>query len=206
MLFLCLVCLLPTYAADTSPPVILVLGDSLSAAYGIEAEQGWVSLLQKRLNDKRIHARVVNASITGDTTRGGLTRLPDALKRFKPGTVVIELGANDGLRGLSLSAMKQNLIQMAGLSRRAGASVLLLGMYLPANYGERYGERFHQVYREVARETAAPLVDFFLQGVAETTKLMQADGLHPSAAAQPRMLDNVWEQLEPLLKGTRLGR
>lgn len=196
---------MPTYAADTSPPVILVLGDSLSAAYGIEAKQGWVSLLQKRLNDKRIHVRVVNASITGDTTRGGLTRLPDALKRFKPSIVVIELGANDGLRGLSLLAMKQNLIHMAGLSRRAGASVLLLGMYLPANYGERYGERFHQVYREVAGETAAPLVDFFLQGVAETTKLMQADGLHPSAAAQPRMLDNVWEKLEPLLKGARLG-
>ena len=205
MLFLCLVCLLPTYAADTSPPVILVLGDSLSAAYGIEAKQGWVSLLQKRLNDKRIHVRVVNASITGDTTRGGLTRLPDALKRFKPSIVVIELGANDGLRGLSLLAMKQNLIHMAGLARRADASVLLLGVYLPANYGERYGERFHQVYREVARETAAPLVDFFLQGVAETTKLMQADGLHPSAAAQPRMLDNVWEKLEPLLKGARLG-
>lgn len=199
VLILFLVCPLPGHAADADTPVILVVGDSLSAAYGIDAERGWVSLLQRRLKDKRIPGRVINASITGDTSHGGLSRLPAALKRYRPAVVILELGGNDGLRGLSLDVMRQNLVRMTQLARESGASVLLLGVRLPANYGSRYGERFHDVYREVARKTDVPLVDFFLEGVAETTALMQADGIHPSAAAQPRILENVWRKLRPLL-------
>ena len=197
--FLCLIFLLPARAIAAQPSTILVVGDSLSAAYGIDVNRGWVSLLQRRLKDKGLDHRVVNASITGDTTRGGLARLPELLSRFHPRIVVLELGGNDGLRGLSLEAMGSNLTRMTELAREAGASVLLLGMRLPANYGQPYGERFHQVYRDVAKRTGAPLVDFFLEGVAETTRLMQSDGLHPAEAGQPRMLDNVWQGLQPLL-------
>jgi len=196
---LVLFCLLPVSAASADRARLLVLGDSLSAAYGIPAEAGWVSLLQKRLDDKSGDWEVINASITGDTTGGGLQRLPAALQRHEPEVVVIELGGNDGLRGLSLDVMRRNLEQMTRLAREKGAQVLLLGVRLPANYGPRYAERFHRVFSEVAKDAKVPLVDFFLEGVAEDLNLMQADGIHPSAAAQARVLDNVWPRLEALL-------
>ncbi len=196
---LVLFCLLPGSAASADRARLLVLGDSLSAAYGIPAEAGWVSLLQKRLDDKSGDWEVINASITGDTTGGGLHRLPAALQRHEPEVVVIELGGNDGLRGLSLDVMRRNLEQMTRLAREKGAQVLLLGVRLPANYGPRYAERFHRVFSEVAMDAEVPLVDFFLEGVAEDLNFMQADGIHPSAAAQARVLDNVWPKLEALL-------
>ena len=179
---------------------MLVLGDSQSAAYGIPVEKGWVSLLQKRLDDNPDKWEVINASISGDTTGGGLTRMPAALKRHQPEVVLIELGGNDGLRGLSLKVMHRNLLKIARMAKEQGASVLLLGIRLPANYGPRYGERFHRVFQEVAREADVPLVDFFLEGVAENLDLMQADGIHPSATAQPRILENVWAALQPIIE------
>ena len=178
---------------------ILVVGDSLSAAYGIEKRLGWVALLEQRLEDRGYDAAVVNASITGDTTSGGLSRLPAALDREQPSLVVIALGGNDGLRGFRPSQMQDNLARMISLSRSAGARVLLLGVMLPANYGRTYGEKFHRVYTELAEQAQVALVPFFLEGVAETRELMQPDGIHPAAAAQPRILDNVWVALEPLL-------
>jgi len=181
------------------PGTVLVLGDSLSAGYGIPRGQDWVSLLQQRLDGSDQAYRVINASITGDTTHGGLTRLPGALQRHQPEIVLIELGGNDGLRGLDLATTRDNLREMIHLARQAGARVLLLGLRLPANYGKVYADRFHAVYTELAASENAALIDFFLKGVAETTELMQPDGIHPSARAQPRILDNVWEGLEPLL-------
>lgn len=178
---------------------ILVVGDSLSAAYGIDKRLGWVSLLQQRLDDTRSGARVINASITGDTTRGGLARLPAALARERPDIVVIALGGNDGLRGFAPAQTRDNLRGMIDASRAHGASVLLLGIKLPANYGRVFGEKFHRVYRELADATRVALVPFFLAGVAETRELMQADGIHPAAAAQPAILENVWEHLAPML-------
>ena len=193
--------LLCLFAAQVlaKPGTVLVLGDSLSAGYGIPRGQDWVSLLQQRLDGSDQAYRVVNASITGDTTHGGLTRLPAALQRHQPEIVLIELGGNDGLRGLDLATTRDNLREMIDLARGAGARVLLLGLRLPANYGKVYADRFHAVYTELAASENAALVDFFLEGVAETTELMQPDGIHPSAQAQPRILDNVWEGLEPLL-------
>ena len=193
--------LLCLFAAQVlaKPGTVLVLGDSLSAGYGIPRGQDWVSLLQQRLDGSDQAYRVINASITGDTTHGGLTRLPAALQRHQPEIVLVELGGNDGLRGLDLATTRDNLRAMIHLARQAGARVLLLGLRLPANYGKVYADRFHAVYTELAASENAALVDFFLEGVAETTELMQPDGIHPSARAQPRILDNVWEGLEPLL-------
>jgi len=175
------------------------MGDSLSAAYGIPRAQGWVALLQQRLAAAGYPHRVINASITGDTSGGGLARLPAALQRHQPVLVVIELGGNDGLRGLSLVRTRENLRRMVGLSRDAGARVLLLGVRLPANYGNTYRERFQQVYADVSESTAVPLVAQLMAGVAERLEAMQADGIHPGAAAQPRLLDNVWPALRTLL-------
>lgn len=186
--------------AEAAPQRILVLGDSLSAGYGLDdRSDGWVSLLQQRLDAKGTGQQVINASITGDTTHGGLTRLPDALQQHSPGIVILELGGNDGLRGFSLARTRDNLRRMIELSRAAGARVLLLGVKLPANYGRRYGEKFHAIYTALAASEQVALVDFFLEGVAETTELMQPDGIHPAASAQPRILDNVWQGLAPLL-------
>jgi acyl-CoA thioesterase-1 len=179
---------------------VLVVGDSLSAAYGIEKQQGWVALLRQRLQAAGLPHEVVNASITGDTTRGGLSRLPGALARFSPTVVVIALGGNDGLRGFAPSQTRANLRDMIRLSRAAGARVLLLGVKLPANYGKAYGDKFHRIYRDLADAEQVPLVPFFLEGVAETLDLMQPDGIHPAAAAQPRILDNVWSELGPMLR------
>ncbi len=186
-----------SYAAGT----ILVVGDSLSAAYGIDQRLGWVALLQQKLHRENPAYRVVNASITGDTTRGGLSRLPAALKRESPTVLILELGANDGLRGFAPAQTRDNLRRMIQQARDAGASVLLLGIKLPANYGSVYGEKFHRVYLDLADEMQVALVPFFLEGIAETRELMQPDGVHPGVEAQPRILENVWAGLNPLLNG-----
>jgi acyl-CoA thioesterase-1 len=181
------------------PRTLVVLGDSLSAAYGLPTERGWVALLEARLADAGLAHRVVNASISGDTTGGGLTRLPQALKRHRPAVVIIELGANDGLRGIPVREIEANLKALVRLTREAGAKVLLVGVHLPPNYGAAYTAAFQATFRAVAEAEQAPLVPDLLAGVAEDWQLMQADGLHPTAEAQPRILDRVWSGLEPLL-------
>ena len=182
---------------------ILVVGDSLSAAYGIDKQRGWVALLQRRLEQQGLDYDVANASISGDTTRGGSFRLPAALEREHPAVLIIALGGNDGLRGFAPEQTRSNLRQMIERGRAAGAAVLLLGVKLPGNYGRAYGEKFHRIYLELARELQVALVPFFLEGVAETRELMQADGVHPTVEAQPRILENVWSGLAPLLTGPR---
>ncbi|MGH8261348.1 MAG: arylesterase [Steroidobacteraceae bacterium] len=178
---------------------ILVFGDSLSAAYGLPARQGWAALLQERMHEQGYGYHVVNASISGETTSGGLQRLPRALRVDRPAIVVLELGANDGLRGLPLALIRTNLAQMIRLCERAGARVLLLGIRLPPNYGPRYGDEFAALYVDLARQFHLPLVPFLLAGVALKPALMQADGLHPDAAGEPLVLDNVWQTLKPML-------
>ncbi|MGH8285250.1 MAG: arylesterase [Steroidobacteraceae bacterium] len=189
-------------AQATAAPnrTILVLGDSLSAAYGLRADQGWVALLQKRLQAQGYGYRVVNASASGETTAGGLQRLPRALELHRPTIVILELGANDGLRGLPLAGTRRNLQQIVSLSKAADAQVMLLGMRMPPNYGPRYTAEFTRMYDEIARREKLPLVPFFLEEVALRTELMQADGLHPSAKAQPILLDTLWPTLTPLLR------
>lgn len=192
-------------AAPASAGTILVLGDSLSAGYGISPAQGWVALLEKRLSAQGYEYPIVNASISGETTVGGLERLPRALALHKPGLVIVELGANDGLRGLSVALTRANLVKIIGLARSARAQVLLLGMRLPPNYGPRYGNDFTQMFADLARDEKVPLVPFFLQRVAFDPQMMQEDGLHPNARAQPLLLDAVWPQLQPLLKTRAKG-
>ncbi|ROR35199.1 arylesterase [Inmirania thermothiophila] len=181
-------------------PVLLVLGDSLSAGYGLAPGQGWVDLLGRRLAERGYPHRVVNASVSGETSGGGLERLPALLARHRPAVVVVELGGNDGLRGLGLERTRANLAAVVRRARAAGARVLLVGMRLPPNYGPLYTRRFAALYREIARDEGVPLVPFLLEGVALAPGMMQADGIHPTAAAQPRLLDNVWPHLEPLLR------
>lgn len=178
---------------------ILVMGDSLSAAYRLEVSQGWVVLLQARLKAQGYDYTVVNGSVSGETTAGGLTRLPQQLAAGKPSIVILELGANDGLRGLPLNTMEDNLGRMLALSSKAGAKVLLVGILLPPNYGPDYTREFSRIYRSLAKRYQVPLLPFLLAGVAEHRELLQADGLHPLAAAEPRVLDNVWPALLPLL-------
>ena len=187
-------------AARAESPVILVLGDSLSAGYGIPVEKGWVSLLQRRLVERGFPYRVVNASISGDTTSGGLSRLPAALELHRPTIVVLELGANDGLRGQPPMAMSRNLSRMIEQSQQAGARVLLAEMRIPPNYGPLYAQKFQATFGELAQHYAIPLIPFLLDGVAGNPALIQDDGLHPRAEAQPQILDNVWAVLEPTLK------
>jgi acyl-CoA thioesterase-1 len=180
-------------------PTILVVGDSLSASYGIRVEQGWVALLADRLRREGYGHEVVNASATGETTGGALARLPRALAKHHPSIVVIELGGNDGLRGLPVPAIEANLESMIGLSRQSGARVLLVGMRMPPNYGPEYTRSFDGLYHTLAERHRLPLVAFLLDGVAQDDALMQADGIHPNAMGQPRLLDNVWPKLRPLL-------
>ncbi|MCW4149571.1 arylesterase [Halomonas sp. 18H] len=175
------------------------MGDSLSAAYGIEREAGWVSLLADRLEGK---ADVVNASISGETTAGGRTRLPEQLGQHDPDIVLIELGGNDGLRGLSPEQMRANLAAMIEASQASGARVALLGIDIPPNYGQAYREAFRQVFSDLAERFDVPLVPFLLEDVALNDELMQEDGIHPTAEAQPRVLDNVWPVLSPLLESS----
>ncbi|BCB27812.1 esterase TesA [Sulfurimicrobium lacus] len=180
-------------------PTILVFGDSLSANYGVAVESGWVSLLQQRLMQNQYKYQVVNASISGETTAGGLTRIDTALATHKPAIVIVELGANDGLRGLPLQAMRDNLdgTIRACIARRA--KVLLVGMRLPPNYGTAYNERFSMIYPALANKYHTALLPFLLEGMADKRDMFQADNLHPTAAAQPIVLENVWKRLRPLL-------
>jgi acyl-CoA thioesterase-1 len=178
---------------------ILIVGDSLSAAYGIPREASWPQLLRERLQADYPAYGVVNLSLSGETTQGGLQRLPDALRRYQPKIMVLELGANDGLRGFNLITTAENLRQMVQQAQQIGAKVLVLGVRLPLNYGPYYRAKFQEMYAALAAQEKVALVDFFLAGVAENREMMQADGIHPSVAAQPRMLQNVWEGLEPLL-------
>lgn len=180
-------------------PRILVLGDSLSAAYGIEVRQGWVSLLEQRLAGKYPHV-VINASVSGETTGGGLARLPALLQQHQPSVVIVELGGNDGLRGYPLNVMQQQMTEIIEKSRAAGATVVLVGMQIPPNYGPRYTNRFHDIYKELAEKFELPLVQFLLEGVATEAALMQRDGIHPTAEAQEKILNNVWPVLQPLLE------
>jgi acyl-CoA thioesterase-1 len=186
-------------AQEAMAGTLLVVGDSISAAFGLESSQGWVALLEKRLAEKGYEQRVVNASISGDTSAGGLSRLPALLAEHKPELVIIELGGNDGLRGQPPAQLQQNLAAMIDSAKAQGASVLLLGMRLPPNYGARYTNAFAKVYSSLATEKQVPLVPFFLDGVGGVPEMMQADGLHPRAQAQPRLLDNLWPTLEPML-------
>ena len=188
------------FAAPSTAPV-LVVGDSLSAAHGIPIETGWVTLLSRRLDtgEPAVRRAVVNASISGETTSGGLARLPALLSTHKPGIVVVELGANDGLRGLPLPDIRKNVASLVKLSRDAGAKVVLVGIELPINYGPQYRDGLRAMYRDVAAEFNVPLVPFLLEGVALDPALMQDDGLHPVAAAQPKVLETVWAVLKDVL-------
>ncbi|WP_252374439.1 arylesterase [Hydrogenophaga sp. 2FB] len=188
--------------SNPADPLVLVVGDSLSAEYGLKRGTGWVALLTERLQGEKVRARVVNASISGDTTSGGRSRIPSLLKQHKPALVVIELGGNDALRGLPLNMTRDNLANMARLSREAGAKVLLVGMEMPPNYGAKYGQEFREMYTTVAKAEKTALVPFFLKGVADTrdpTALFQADRIHPNESAQATMRDNVWPELRKLL-------
>ena len=178
---------------------ILVIGDSISAGYGIQRDHGWVALLEAKVATLTPPHQVVNASISGDTTGGGLARLPRAIEVHKPDVVVIELGGNDALRGYPIDRIENNLDAMVTLAKRGGAAVLVLGMEIPPNYGERYTQAFRSMYANVATRAGAALVPFLLDGVATDSALMQSDGIHPTAAAQTRLLDNVWPALQPLL-------
>jgi acyl-CoA thioesterase I len=186
----------------TTEPSILVLGDSLSAGYGIRVEQGWVTLLGERLKKEGYGHRVVNASSSGETTGGALARLPRALERHRPAIVVIELGGNDGLRGLPVAGVRENLDKLIRLSQQSGAKVLLIGMRIPPNYGPVYTQDFYGSFGELAARHRTALVPFFLDGIALDDALMQDDGFHPNAAAQSRLLETVWPKLEPLLGGS----
>ena len=182
-----------------SGPVIIVLGDSLSAAYGMEFSQSWPSLLQERLLQNGYAYRVFNSSIAGDTTQGGLSRLPRLLKRHQPALVILELGGNDGLRGLPIEVTRANLSSMIEQSQSAGASVILTEMMIPPNYGRTYTEKFNEMYTTLAEQYGITLLPFLLQDIALQEGLMQADGIHPTAEAQPLIVEQVWVVLEPML-------
>jgi acyl-CoA thioesterase-1 len=181
-------------------PIILSFGDSLSAAYGLQPEQGWVALLQQRLQTQGYEYQTLNASVSGETSSGGLERLPHLLALHHPAVVLLELGANDGLRGLPLQTVHDNLAKMITLAKNSGARVLLLGIRLPPNYGPRYGTGFADLYSQLSQQYGVPLVPFLLEGVALHPALMQADGLHPQAQGEPKVLDTVWQSLLPLLR------
>jgi len=188
-------------AAPAEAPVILVFGDSISAGYGLaRVEQGWVALLQTRLKEQEYGYQVINASVSGETTAGGLARLPRALMLHQPKIVILELGGNDGLRALPIAQMRANLVRMIDLSAAAGAQVLLLGMRMPPNYGPDFTEQFRLCYTEVARDKKLPLVPFLLNDIALFPNLMQADGIHPDELGQPKLLANIWPSLKPLLR------
>jgi acyl-CoA thioesterase-1 len=186
-------------AQSAAAGTVLIVGDSISAAFGLDTRAGWVTLLEQRLKQKGFSDKVVNASISGDTSANGSARLPALLAEHKPDLVLLELGGNDGLRGMPVAQLQQNLASMIDRSREAGAEVLLLGMQLPPNYGARYTQAFAQVYHTLAEEKKVALVPFLLEGVGGVPALMQADGVHPTASAQGKLLENVWPTLEPLL-------
>lgn len=189
-------------AGQADAPVLLVLGDSLSAAYGLPLDQGWVNLLQARIDERVLPYRVVNAAISGDTIAGGLSRLPALLADHQPEIVLIELGANDGLRGFPPSKIEDDLVTLVEQAQAVDAQVVLIGLRLPPNYGPAYTERFQRLFANAAERTGVALVPRLLAGVADDLALMQADGLHPTAEAQPMILETVWPVLAPLLNGT----
>ena len=194
-----IVCLLLAAPTAQAARTILVFGDSLSAGYGIRQDDAWPALLAQRLQQKRFDYNVVNASISGETSSGGRSRLPAALDKHAPAVVIIALGANDGLRGLPLATLRDNLSNMTASAQQKKARVLIVGQRLPPNYGA-YAQQFDKVFGEVAKARKAALVDFLLEGIADQPRFFQADNLHPTREAQPRLLDNVWPGLEPLLK------
>lgn len=197
---LTLVSLFVLAGAGYAAPVILVFGDSLSSGYGLPREAGWVSLLKNRVERTHPSYQVVNASISGETTLGGLNRIGKALETHHPAIIILELGGNDGLRGLSLEATRDNLDRIIGVCRKAKARILLVGMQLPPNYGKAYTQKFQAIYPQVAQRYKLRLVPFLLEGIANDDRLFQADRIHPTAAAQLIMLDNVWKRLQPMLR------
>jgi acyl-CoA thioesterase-1 len=189
------------FSAGAETPAILVFGDSISAGYGLaHVETGWVEMLRTKLKSEGYGYQVVNASVSGETTAGGVARLPRALSLHHPQIVIIELGGNDGLRALPIAQMRANLMRMADLATAAGAKVLLLGMRIPPNYGPEYTEQFRTTFTDVAQADKLPVVPFLLQGIALTPDLVQGDGIHPNELGQPILLANVWSTLKPLLK------
>lgn len=199
--FVLLILIFTGFPANADAPAILVFGDSISAGYGLaHVEQGWVGMLRAKLKDEGYGYQVVNASVTGETTAGGLARLPRALALHHPRLVILELGGNDGLRALPIDQMRSNLGKMVDLAVDSGAQVLLLGMRIPPNYGPEFTEKFFAVFADVARDKKTPLVPFLLNDIALSPNLMQADGVHPNELGQPKLLDNVWPRLRPLLR------
>lgn len=199
-MFAALLMLAASASAYSAPKTVLVLGDSLSAEYGLARGSGWVALLEQKLKTEKIDAKVVNASISGETTSGGRTRLPGLLSQYHPDVVVIELGANDGLRGLPVSAAEDNLRSMIWQAQQNKAKVLLIGMRMPPNYGRAYTERFYGMYKELSTQLKTPLVPFMLEGVAQDASMFQGDRMHPLAAAHPVILNNIWPKLSELIK------
>ena len=189
----------PVAATASEPPVLLILGDSLSAGYGMDREKSWVSLLETRLRESGYSYRILNSSISGDTSQGGLARISRLLDRYQPEIVIIELGANDGLRGINPDITRENITSMVEQSQAIGARVLLAGIKLPPNYGSAYLEQFESIYGDLANEFDTLLVPFFMDGVALRPELLQADTIHPNEAGQPVLLDHVWKVLEPAL-------
>ena len=191
--------LISLFSTTLTAKSILVLGDSISASYGIDVEKGWVALLQQKLNKENKPYTVINESISGDTSAGGLARIDSILLRHKPEIILLELGANDGLRGLSPKTMKSNLAQIIQRAKKTQTKVLILAMRIPPNYGKRYVDMFYNVYPDLAKEMSIPYVPFILDGLALDKKMMQKDGLHPNAKAQPLIAKKIWKHLYPLL-------
>ena len=193
-----LILLLATFAESTESPTILIFGDSISAGYGLDVDQSWAFLLQLRLKEQGYEHQVVNASISGETTEGGATRIDAALKHFSPDLIILELGANDGLRGLPATRMKANLEKIVARSKASGAAVVLLGIRIPINYGARYSAEFENIFREVSADMEIQWIEFFMEGIALNDELLQDDRIHPNAVAQLILLDNAW----PIISAT----
>ena len=206
LLVFCLPLAAATASADSDDPAVLVFGDSLSAGYGIDVDQSWPSLLQARLAKEGYEHRVVNASISGETTEGGATRIEQALAEFEPELVILELGGNDGLRGFPPRRIRENLGRIIATTRASGAAVVLLGIRIPTNYGPRYTQMFEDVYRQLAAQFDVPWIEFFMDGIALNEELMQDDGIHPTAEAQPILLDNAWPIISEALAGRMSAR
>ena len=194
-----LLLLICTQSYGTEAPTVLVFGDSLSAGHGIDVDQSWVTLLQSRLADQGYEHRVINASIGGDTTESGAARIAQAIETFAPALIILELGGNDGLRGIPPDRMRMNLRKIVKTSKDSGAAVVLLGIRIPPNYGPRYIEDFDKVFRELAIDLDVPWIEFFMDGVALNDELMQSDGIHPNAAAQSVLLENAWPMIDEAL-------
>lgn len=187
-------------ASGSEPPTVLIFGDSLSAGYGIEVDQSWAALLQARLKDQGYEHRVINASVSGETTEGGATRIDTALADFSPELIILELGGNDGLRGFPAARMKGNLEKIVARAKASGAAIVLLGIRIPTNYGPRYSAEFESVFRQVADEFEVQWIEFFMDGIALNDDLLQDDRIHPNAVAQPMLLDNAWPVISATLE------